>query len=224
MKDKLPLLKIFLLTIVLLLLSFVCVYLFTEPVFWDRLNLTSTSSIGDTIGGITAPLLGIISVIFLYLTLNRQIDSINDQKLKNESDIIFMLLNQLEVEYNQIYMNNTSKDITTKLYGHEALTKYANSIFKYYNTAEERKFSTYYIADSILLVIRSFKLIEERIKMSNLNDELKSMFTLKLETFYQCKLQDSLYKLCNLFERVELLNDSYTEEIKEFEKRFNSGK
>ena len=71
------------------------------PAIWDRLDLTNTSSIGDTIGGITAPLLGIISIIFLYLTLNRQIDSINDQKLKNESDIIFMLLNQLENEYNQ---------------------------------------------------------------------------------------------------------------------------
>lgn len=69
----------------LLIISFFSVWLFTSPAIWHRLNLTKTSSIGDTIGGITAPLLGITSTIFLYLTLNRQIDSINDQKLKTKA-------------------------------------------------------------------------------------------------------------------------------------------
>lgn len=218
---KIPFKKIIILTIALLLLSFFCVWLFTNPAVWERLDLTHTSSIGDTIGGITAPLLGIISIVFLYLTLNRQIDSINDQKLKNESDIIFMLLNQLENEYNQIYMNGTTNGVTTKTYGHEALTKYANSVFNFYNPSEEKKFSTYYISDSILLVIRSFKLIEQRIQMSNSSAELKSMFTAKLQTFYQCKLQDSLYKLTDLFDRVEALNDDYTSEIKQFQTRLS---
>ena len=139
---KIPFKKIILLIISLMLLSFFCVWLFTTPAFWQRLELTHTSSIGDTIGGITAPFLGIISIVFLYLTLNRQIDSINDQKLKNESDIIFMLLNQLENEYNQIYMNGTTTSdtktsIPTKFNGHEALTKYVNAAFTSYPSSKK---------------------------------------------------------------------------------------
>lgn len=110
--------KILILSLLLIALSFFSVLLFTSPAVWHRLNLTNTSSIGDTIGGITAPLLGITSTIFLYLTLNKQIDSINDQKLKNESDIIFLLLNQLDNEYNQIYVGETINNIRQKIFGH----------------------------------------------------------------------------------------------------------
>jgi len=208
--------KVIILTLALFALSFFCVLLFTSPAIWDRLNLTNTASIGDTIGGITAPLLGIISTIFLYLTLNKQIDSINDQKLKNESDIIFMLLNQLDTEYNQIYTTETEKDVKYKIYGHEALTKYSEAVFKFYNDQDKRKFSDYYIADHLLLVIRSFKLIEQRIEMSNLSRDLKKMFSDKLQTFYLCKMNDSLFKFTDLFKRVAALNDNYTSEIQEF--------
>jgi hypothetical protein len=178
--------------------------------------LTNTSSIGDTIGGITAPLLGIISSIFLYLTLNKQIDSIKDQKLKNESDIIFLLINQLENEYQQIYINETSQNIKSKLFGHEALTTYTNSVYKFYNTNDTRKFGDYYIANHILLVIQSFKLIEERIKISPLSHDIKIMFYSKLRIFYNCKLKDPLDKLAELFGRVPSLNDDCTAEIIEF--------
>jgi hypothetical protein len=208
--------KIIILTLALLVLSFFCVLLFTSPAIWNRLNLTNTSSIGDTIGGITAPLLGIISTIFLYLTLDKQIDSINDQKLKNESDIIFMLINQLDTEFNQIYFTETEKEVKYKIYGHEALTKYSESVFKFYNDQDKRKFSDYYFADHLLLVIRSFKLIEQRIEMSKLSGDLKKMFSDKLHTFYLCKLNDSLFKFTDLFKRVAALNDDYTSEIQEF--------
>ena len=208
--------KIAVLTLFLLTLSFFCVLLFTSPAIWDRLNLTNTSSIGDTIGGITAPLLGIISTIFLYLTLNKQIDSINDQKLKNESDVIFMLINQLDSEYNQIYTTETEKEVKYKIYGHEALTKYSDLVFKFYNEQDKRKFSDYHFSNELLLVIRSFKLIEQRIAMSNLSDDLKKLFSDKLQTFYLCKLNDSLFKFTDLFKRVAALNDNYTIEIQEF--------
>ncbi|WP_282055678.1 hypothetical protein [Maribacter luteus] len=217
---RIPYKKLVLLTIILGLLSFLSVLLFTMPTLWQRLDLTNTSGIGDTIGGITAPVLGIISIVLLYVTLNRQIDSINDQKLKNESDIIFMLLNQLESEYNQIYMSGTTNNEPHRYYGHEALTKYSNSVFKHYSQ-KDKKWSSYYISDSILLVIRSLKLVERRIELSNLDVELKSMFTDKLQTFYQMKLKDSLYKLSDLFSREPSLQDEYTIELTEFYNRFN---
>ena len=68
---KKTLLKTFLLTIALGIISTLFVYLLTRPALWSFFDLTNTSSIGETLGGITAPILGIVSVIFLYLTLNK---------------------------------------------------------------------------------------------------------------------------------------------------------
>ena len=163
--------KTILLTVGLIIISLLLIYILTLPAIWEVFDLTNTSSIGDTIGGITSPLLGIISVIFLYLTLNRQIDSVNDQKLKNESDIIFMLFNQLDNEYNQIYLYSTNKDERVRKFGHEALVDYCNSVFKFYSG--NKKFSQYYIADSIILVIRSFELIKKRIQIRIIKESLK---------------------------------------------------
>ncbi|MGB0890766.1 MAG: hypothetical protein ACPGUU_00345 [Flavobacteriaceae bacterium] len=208
------LIKTVVLTLVLVTISVLLIYLVTLPAVWNVFDLTNTSSIGDTIGGITAPLLGIISVIFLYLTLNKQIDSSNDQKLKNESDIIFMLFNQLDNEYNQIYLYSTNKTERTRKTGHEALIDYANSVYKFYSGS--KIFSQYYMADSIILVISSFKLIQKRISLSPLNSEMKELFQKKLETFYICKLKDPLFKLTDLFAREESLRDHYTKEVTEF--------
>lgn len=96
------------------------------------------------------------------------------------------------------------------------MTKYTDSVFKFYNEQDERKFSDYYIANSLLMVIRSFNLIGERIRVSNINPEFKEMFAGKLQTFYLCKLKESLFKLTDLFNRVDALNDNYTSEIRNF--------
>jgi len=215
--------KTILLIIVLIILSIFCVWIFTSPAILVRFNLTETSNIGGTIGGLTSPILGIISVMFLYLTLNKQIDGIKDQQIKNESDLIFMMLNQLNTEYNQIYYYNTKKKDKPKLYGYEALTEYSETVNKFYMVNSEKKFSEYDMSQNIILVVRSFKLIEERIKLSNVNKNFKNLFSKKLETFYQCKLENSFFKLIDLFNRVPALNDEYTKEIIEFYK-YNSEK
>ena len=186
----------------------------TLPALWNVFDLTNTSSIGETIGGITSPLLGIISVIFLYLTLNKQIDNNEDQKLKNDCDIIFMLFNQLDNEYNQIYLYTYVKGDEVRKSGHEALTTYSDHEFQFH--AGEKKWSTYHISDSIMLVIRSMKLIKNRINYCNINSEMKDIFLNKLTTYYQCKMKDSLFRLSDLFKRKECLRDEYTKELTEF--------
>lgn len=51
----------------------VCPILFTAPALADCLNFTETGQIGDTIGGITAPIVGLCSVILLYYRDYREI-------------------------------------------------------------------------------------------------------------------------------------------------------
>lgn len=57
----------------------------TRPAISSILDFTLTGQIGDTIGGITSPIIGILSVILLYLTLKQQ-NEINAEQ-KNYNDI-----------------------------------------------------------------------------------------------------------------------------------------
>lgn len=88
------------LTIVICTLVAMVVFpiLFTAPALADCLNFTETGQIGDTIGGITAPIVGLCSVILLYYTLKEQMNFNKSQSKDNrmtqllglQSDIIQM--------------------------------------------------------------------------------------------------------------------------------------
>lgn len=73
-------------------------YLFTRTAFCDNLVFAETGQIGDTIGGITAPFIGIINIILLVFTLRAQLcfnmnqanDNTVSQILNLQSEIIQM--------------------------------------------------------------------------------------------------------------------------------------
>ena len=75
-------------TCILLLLAIILIvispFLFTRPAIWSFFSFTDTGQIGDTIGGITAPFVGLISIILLWLTLNAQRDFNEKQALDNK--------------------------------------------------------------------------------------------------------------------------------------------
>jgi hypothetical protein len=211
--------QILLFLIVISILSFISVIIFTLPYFgW--LGVDKNSNIGSAIGGITAPVIGIMSSILLYMALTKQTESNNDQKLKNESDIIFLLINQLDIEVNMFSYkyNQTKGDITTnyKFTGVEALNEFAHGFRNYDIKSFDFSFKAFYQANLILLIIRSFELIEKRIKMSPLPDELKGLFKIKLDAYYNHVLHDPLNKLSKTFEEYPKMKDEVTEEIRKF--------
>lgn len=67
-----------------ILLIFAMPFLLTRETLFDKLDFTKTGNIGDTVGGITAPFVGLISIILLYLTLKEQI-KINDNQEKENN-------------------------------------------------------------------------------------------------------------------------------------------
>lgn len=97
------------------ILSIVCIitiilpFLFTRSAFCDSLIFSGTGEIGDTIGGITAPVIGLLNAFLLYLTIKEQYAFNKEQHIFNEKqkkdsfdaqfkDTFFALLqNQLNV-------------------------------------------------------------------------------------------------------------------------------
>ena len=203
-------------SLVVILLCFLGVFIFTLPAFINRLNLSLKDNIGDAVGGLTAPIIGIITSILLYITLSRQVESNVDQKLKNESDILFLLLNQLDNEVSRFYYKYSRGDKEFKFEGLHGMNEFAKDFVNYSFKSFNFTFKALFEAKQFLLIIRSYELIEKRIQVSSLSDNLKPLFQAKLETFYDCVLKFPLETINITIEKNEKMKDNVTEEIYSF--------
>jgi len=208
--------QILIFSVAVIVLCFFSVFLFTLPTFINQLNVTDKSNIGSAIGGITAPVIGIVSAILLYLALTKQIESNNEQRLKNESDIIFLLINQLNDELAQFYHTFSQGEKEFRYTGIEGLNKFIKSIQTHNFDNYQSSFKGYFESNHILLLIRSYDLIEERIKISPLSPELKLMFSKKLKAFYYSVLRFPLTGIMKVLSKHEKMKDKVTEEIEKF--------
>ena len=57
-----------------------CSFLYTRPIFGDEVIFDHIGEIGDTIGGLTAPVIGLLNAVLLYLTLREQFEFNEKQK------------------------------------------------------------------------------------------------------------------------------------------------
>ena len=109
--------------------------IFTSPAFCDRLVFSSTGEIGDTIGGITAPIIGLVSVVLLYITLKNQINAnerqydmlvrqekmMRDEQFKSTFFNLLTeqrdLLHSLTAIYHGLSLKDVTKQISVKVCG-----------------------------------------------------------------------------------------------------------
>ncbi len=115
--------------------------LFTQK--WGWADFSSTGSIGDTIGGITAPFMNLIGAILVYLALRAQVDAnlmvqdqIDDQKEQSKNERESENLNKLyrtfktgvdNFEYSTLKKSDFGKEMPVK--GAEAFYNLFQSIF-----------------------------------------------------------------------------------------------
>ena len=61
-------------------------FLYTRPIFGDEVIFDHIGEIGDTIGGLTAPVIGLLNAVLLYLTLREQFEFNEKQKKSVKED------------------------------------------------------------------------------------------------------------------------------------------
>ena len=110
-------LKFFLLIIGFCLVVFSSVLLFTRPAYWEIFDLTQTGQIGDTIGGITAPIINIIGAILIYISFKAQIkanevqyslfnEELENQKFDRNFQVTLDLFQTLKEDYRNLSYDN----------------------------------------------------------------------------------------------------------------------
>lgn len=197
--PKIPRLLLYGISLILIIIAFNWIVLL--PNFIDNFDFSSNSvaNIGTTISGLTTPILTVFTAFLLYLTLNKQTEANNDQKLKNDVDIIFLLYNQLDAEYNQLTYTVNGTRTTGQLkeryrdvhVGYDALFEFSSHMRVSADT-----FSVNKNTDKIKSILNSYLLIQKMLTTISLDKEFKLILTEKIESFYTIKLRDSLKMLC----------------------------
>ena len=102
---------------------FITPVLFTRPYLkdWSIFDFSQTGSIGDTIGGITAPIVGLISIILLWWTLQARLKFNQDQERINKAQRKFNDASRVLSMQTQIMQldENIRFGYSTKDYTHE---------------------------------------------------------------------------------------------------------
>jgi len=124
-----------------------------------------------------------------------QMENNKDQRIKSDVDIVFMLLNQLDVEYNQFqYSETTTKrgeEDKTKIWnGYDAFLFYSHSFMSMVEGKDALKvFKDDIESDKIIYIITSYSLIKEHVLNSNLSGSVQDLLLKKLSLFYNTKFE-----------------------------------
>ena len=160
------------------LLGIILVYLpiplLIRPAIWGWLNFTGTGQIGDTIGGITAPIIGLIGAVLIFISFLAQIEAnkIQNQAIQNEilrnrdeknMDLVLTLYREWRDDFENLSYNNQRGTI--------ALINAPNNIQNWKNSIIEVPYM-----QSFLHVWREMELLLNRAEaMSDENGERTMM-------------------------------------------------
>lgn len=123
--------------VIIIVAIFITPFVLTRSSILDILDFSSTGEIGDTIGGTTAPIIGIVSILLLYLTLKEQIKFNHSQQQQSEEQAKIMreeqfkttlfnllqqqrdILHSLQAIFKGLSTSDVSRKIQSKIHGQE---------------------------------------------------------------------------------------------------------
>ena len=131
-----------------IILIFIAMYLFTRPAIFDIWDFSSTGPIGDTIGGISAPIINLLGAFLVYISFKEQIKAnqiqskaLKDEKIeKNKMDLYNRHLSLLDEVKNRLHeikfvvvipirpasKDSTAQSIVVNYNGIDAITEAIN--------------------------------------------------------------------------------------------------
>jgi len=149
------------------------------------------------------------------MALTKQIESNHEQTLKNESDIILLLINQFQNEISSFYFSYYKNDKEMRFNGAQAIDEFTNNISNSKKTYPHgHTFKHSWQSNQILLLKRSYELIEKRISMSVISEDLKSLFLKKMESYFDCRLKEPIVAIKNNL--IKIGKDEVSDEVISF--------
>ncbi|MXV52460.1 hypothetical protein GS399_15905 [Pedobacter sp. HMF7647] len=177
-----------------------------------------SSDVWGTVGDWSIVTATVVTGIIIFKTLRLQYKSDQLQIERNDVDVIFMLINQLEQDYSNysIVLKETRVGMPSTekiMHGYIAMCNY----FEIIGENDEQYIVNYLNSDrdtdKLLSVIRSFNLVKKKIAISTISNSTKMLFEKKLEIFYSAKFS---YPLNCLLKNFTEADNQVILEIKRF--------
>lgn len=205
-------------------LCFLSVYLFTRsaPSFFPVFNIKSTGEIGDTIGGITSPIIGIASAFLIYWSFQAQnrANEIQFELLKSEGqnrkvernfEITLTLFSHLKDDFlklkisigkdNQFkYGKSAIDNFTSKLNSLELATA-LNKNQKYESVQKHLALNIY---SDFIFILHEYYIMITKIEVSEFNEREKLELYLLLRSFYRLNLKSTCKQLVDTYDEYNL--------------------
>ena len=129
---------------VILLIVIIAPAIFTSPSLYEWLNFTETGQIGDTIGGITSPFIGVLSIILLYLTLKEQTQFNKSQRIANNYDVLTKLRDEISDLSQNLQVSVVYQHQNRELYQGSSSIDYLRCSVHPDNSIDENDFDNLY--------------------------------------------------------------------------------
>ena len=194
--------NLILLIIGVVLLMFLATFLFTRHAFSNLFDYSLTGQIGDTIGGIASPIIGLMGAVLVYLSFREQIEANTIQRdaLRNEikrSDAtkdfqaLLDIFKQIKEDYSNLEYLNTK--------GKRALVNFKLDFRKQPKISMKKAF---YKDFTFLLEV--LNILIERSKSLELNKNDSSLLLKLIILFYNSKLETHVIGLINVCESKQI--------------------
>lgn len=211
-------LKSTLLALACLFLVFILSFLVFKESSFSLFDYTNDDKvkISSTINSLATPIISFISVILLYATLSKQIESNYFQKKSKNLDLILVMYNQFQVEFENFSYTKkgqTSRNGVTTSY--ESHFKGADALRENLPTfrISPEKFGPSYQSDKIIRLVHSYILLENLIITMDLEDNAKNLLKQNVESFYKTSLRPTFLSLAYL---IKDNTNAYSSELVSF--------
>jgi hypothetical protein len=195
-------------------------FVFTRQILFQGFDFSTTGNIGDTIGGITAPIINLLGAILIYISFQKQVESndiqrkaLKDQMDESAKQQFIDRINSLYAEWRDEYYRLVFIESRLFVNGNkETVAHTGQSAIDFYKQRIEQ-----YFAPSILIPEWSVKMIDfdwsmkylfygmesifDQIDKSNLNNEEKRHYAWKVYLFYGSKFAYNINEISELIDR-----------------------
>jgi hypothetical protein len=184
-----------LLLIGIVLILVASVYMFTRPALWSSWDFTQTGQIGDTIGGITAPIINLLGAVLVYFSFQAQVKAnqiqfklLNEDLLNQRRSSNFQVALELFKELKLDLMNLTYREFN----GQSALSSFS---FEMIRNMRHENIVRMNIGSPIYndwkFIIAEYDLLITHLSTANFNPEEKEKILILVQNYYSTQLNQS---------------------------------
>lgn len=186
--KKIKDLKFYISILGILLIIFSSLYIFTRPAIWVEFDYSKTGDIGDTIGGITAPIINLFGAFLLYISLKEQIkanDNIYETTLDQRKDRNFEIVLKTFLDLKSDFLNLEYE----KLKSTAALNAFINNFNETWSEDEFWQHFGQPIYSECIFILSQYDFIIFQINGGNIRDKEKSILETMITNYYISRLE-----------------------------------